>query len=523
VADDLSSLPPYELGQTDDAGAMPYLIRYLYRGGPDERRLAASAIGKLAQRHREACAVAAVALLDCLDDPAPQVRQYALKALSLIPLPPEAISVLTLVRDSDEKPYNRAKAEAILHRADLPPALPEQAPLNQLGQVEERVEPGQRAVAGSVDTHPPQGAASSPMPPGASITLDVLNKFLEAVYGEPRRLSELLRNNGLSDEAVGALRRERLSPYLNLVAVRLCAWLQRIVPERTADVFVRRFELDGHPQSTLTELGAKYGVSRERARQLEIKVLKRLKSRRSHTAIERLIAEAARESLGLEPASDEAGVAPASPTEPALKVPRPPGPSALLTLTRFEVGLSPAEIAVERGLAEGTIYAHLAACIRNGSEVAARAVTAEMVAAVREVMESEDPPVSFTELRHRLPASYSYGHVLCVVAAHPELLPETRTLSAEELRQARIAVRGAVADLSGVLPRSGLIKLLVGSGSQRIAEQRSHLAYGALAGIDPSALWQIIDDLIIAGDLGLDDQNHLVYIDSPAARSDAEP
>jgi hypothetical protein len=64
--DDLSKLAPYELGETGDACAVPYLIRHLYRGGPNEQRLAASAVGKLAQLKR------------ALDEPARQVMELQL-------------------------------------------------------------------------------------------------------------------------------------------------------------------------------------------------------------------------------------------------------------------------------------------------------------------------------------------------------------------------------------------------------------------------------------------------------------
>ena len=50
----------------------------------------------------------------------------------------------------------------------------------------------------------------------------------------------------------------------------------------------------------------------------------------------------------------------------------------------------------------------------------------------------------------------------------------------------------------------------------RIAELRDHSAYGALAGFNTTALWQIIDDLLRAGELALDEHSRLVYIEAPA-------
>jgi hypothetical protein len=300
-----------------------------------------------------------------------------------------------------------------------------------------------------------------------------------------------------------------------LLTQRLRAWIMQALEERTADIFIRRFELDGRPTPTFAELGRQYDISRERVRQLEVKVLKRLRSRRYRAAIEHIIANAARETLGL-PLAD-AAPQPASAGIAGAR--QQPNSSALATLARFEAGLTPAEIAAERGLAEGTIYTHLAAAIRAGSAAAARVVTPEMVQAVRDVIQGEDPPVSFTELRHRLSDHFTYGHLLCVIAAHPELLPEPRALTPDEVHQARVAIRAAVADLAGTLPRSSVIKLLVGSSSSRVAELRGHPAYGALAGFDTTALWQIIEDLVTTGEIGLDEQSHLVYLDAPAPQS----
>ncbi|MFV9506960.1 MAG: BREX system Lon protease-like protein BrxL [Oscillochloridaceae bacterium umkhey_bin13] len=227
---------------------------------------------------------------------------------------------------------------------------------------------------------------------------------------------------------------------------------------------------------------------------------------------QQIIANAARETLGL-PLAD---AAPQPETAGSAGARQQLNSSVLATLARFEAGLTPAEIAVERGLAEGTIYTHLAAGIRAGSATATRVVTPEMVQAVRDVIQSEDPPVSFTELRHRLSDHFTYGHLLCVIAAHPELLPEPRTLTPDEVHQACVAIRATVADLAGTLPRSSVIKLLIGSSSSRVADLRSHPAYGALTGFATTALWQIMNDLLTTGEIGLNEQSHLVYLGAPA-------
>ena len=67
------------LGKAGDGAALPELVGLLDLPSAEVRRLAASAIGKLAGLADSATAVAALALR--LRDPHPQVRQYAIKAL----------------------------------------------------------------------------------------------------------------------------------------------------------------------------------------------------------------------------------------------------------------------------------------------------------------------------------------------------------------------------------------------------------------------------------------------------------
>lgn len=50
-----------------------------------------------------------------------------------------------------------------------------------------------------------------------------------------------------------------------------------VLNERERDVVTRRFGLDGDEQDTLDELSRKYGVTRERIRQIEVAALKKLK------------------------------------------------------------------------------------------------------------------------------------------------------------------------------------------------------------------------------------------------------
>ena len=69
------------LGRGTDAGALPELMRLLTMPSAEIRRLAASAIGKLASFGADANAAVQALAPAALRDPHPQAQQYALKAL----------------------------------------------------------------------------------------------------------------------------------------------------------------------------------------------------------------------------------------------------------------------------------------------------------------------------------------------------------------------------------------------------------------------------------------------------------
>ena len=112
---ELSKWQPFELGESKRKEAISYLLPYLEKKRTyDEKRLAASAIKKLATSFRNIPDVAISLLLDNLNDSAPQVRQYTLKALSVIDIKSFAIPKIQLIAQNDSKYYNRNIAKAIL-------------------------------------------------------------------------------------------------------------------------------------------------------------------------------------------------------------------------------------------------------------------------------------------------------------------------------------------------------------------------------------------------------------------------
>jgi hypothetical protein len=109
-----------ELGESGQAEAVPELLTLVGHPSVQVRRLAASALGKLAGVAEAASVVSA--LTARLRDPHPQVRQYAIKALSAYgaAAEPALPDLQDLVDRPTEKDYNRrdaAKALATLREA----------------------------------------------------------------------------------------------------------------------------------------------------------------------------------------------------------------------------------------------------------------------------------------------------------------------------------------------------------------------------------------------------------------------
>ncbi len=92
-----------ELGETADAGVLPELAELIRSESPLVRRLAASALGKLAGIVDSAASVDL--LRPCLSDAHPQVRQYAAKALGAFGA--AAAEVLEDLRDIYRSPAEK--------------------------------------------------------------------------------------------------------------------------------------------------------------------------------------------------------------------------------------------------------------------------------------------------------------------------------------------------------------------------------------------------------------------------------
>jgi len=102
-------MSPYELGESGNEAAIPFLIAYLQSSQAIEKRLAASALTKLNKNHSIDISLAKPYLLNNCSDLAPQTRQYSLNAIiRLLPqLTTDEIENIYSNLQHEDKEYNK--------------------------------------------------------------------------------------------------------------------------------------------------------------------------------------------------------------------------------------------------------------------------------------------------------------------------------------------------------------------------------------------------------------------------------
>ena len=66
--------------------------------------------------------------------------------------------------------------------------------------------------------------------------LQSINRFLEDIYGHPRRLSDVLRDAGMGEDEIMRLRSDHLDAYLGGLLRRWRSWMAEILPSRRDDI-----------------------------------------------------------------------------------------------------------------------------------------------------------------------------------------------------------------------------------------------------------------------------------------------
>jgi len=68
------------------------------------------------------------------------------------------------------------------------------------------------------------------------------------------------------------------------IKANIVTWLQELNPKQR-EVLARRFGLMGYEPSTLEDVGAEIGLTRERVRQIQVEALRRLRDMLSHQGL----------------------------------------------------------------------------------------------------------------------------------------------------------------------------------------------------------------------------------------------
>ncbi len=109
-----SSNPIVDMGIRGDKADIPKLISYTKSKNYNERRIAASALGRLCKLKPEIYESVPY-LIDLLNDTYPQIRQYSITTLGKIG-DKRALPILETIRKNDDKEYNRESARAAMVR-----------------------------------------------------------------------------------------------------------------------------------------------------------------------------------------------------------------------------------------------------------------------------------------------------------------------------------------------------------------------------------------------------------------------
>jgi ATP-dependent DNA helicase RecQ len=197
--------------------------------------------------------------------------------------------------------------------------------------------------------------------------------------------------------------------------------------------------------------------------------------------------------------------------------PREAGRTVRITEEMLRAGLEPEKIAAERGLSVVTVYSHLERLVAAGSVELDQVMPRTLEQRIREAIETVGSVELLVPIKELLPPEVDFGHIRCVVAAWKRervrqrpLPPEREAPPRQKEENVREVILSCVRALPGRLPRSGLAKLLVGSGAARMAEFRGHDFYNRLEGHTRTEVQAWVDELLAQGALVTGPDGHVM-------------
>jgi ATP-dependent DNA helicase RecQ len=165
--------------------------------------------------------------------------------------------------------------------------------------------------------------------------------------------------------------------------------------------------------------------------------------------------------------------------------------TVMQTYELFRQGLPLEQIAARRGLAESTIYSHLARLIADSRIELHGVVSPQIEAQILQAAERVGSATPST-IKAVLPETISYGQIHCVLAAHPTLSPESRGAAQAETPEQRVVALGeqggpaAVPELIAALKdENGNVRCLAASALGKIGDPQAVEPLIALLQADP--------------------------------------
>lgn len=127
-----------------------------------------------------------------------------------------------------------------------------------------------------------------------------INRLLETIYGKPHFISDILRAKGFEEEEIQLIKRHHLEDYLDKFVDGLHEVFDNPKWDRLLETIRYRYGLAEREKMTLRAIGAIYGLSGERIRQLQNKAIRIMRNSKRKGKLENMAVNVAREVLGRE-------------------------------------------------------------------------------------------------------------------------------------------------------------------------------------------------------------------------------
>jgi DNA-binding CsgD family transcriptional regulator len=117
-----------------------------------------------------------------------------------------------------------------------------------------------------------------------------LNKLIDDVFQNNYKISDILKKNGLSNDEIKVIMNEKLEIYMEYCVYALqVSFVGSFAGNRQAEILVMRYGLNGNVRCTLKEVGYKFSISSTRIRQIQMKIIRKLKTSSSKAVLEDVI------------------------------------------------------------------------------------------------------------------------------------------------------------------------------------------------------------------------------------------